>query len=151
MIRRPPHNTALGLLQDELDPHVPAGAILRNQSAITLTDSEPEPDLAIVRGSRRDFARRHPGADGTRLVIEIADASLTLDRTLKLKAYAKHSIPHYWIVNLADEQVEVYTDPTGLVAEPKYRNQQTYGDGESVPLILNGQPITQIPVADILP
>lgn len=151
MIRRPPHDTALGLLQDRLAPVLPADVILRNQSALTLTDGEPEPDLALVRGSRRDFADQHPGPEQTLLVVEIADTTLAQDRTHKLKAYARHSIPQYWIVNLIDEQVEVYSNPTGLVAEPEYRGIEIHEDGQSVPLVLEGQAITNIAVSDILP
>jgi Uma2 family endonuclease len=151
MIRRPPHDTALGLLQDRLEPLLPTDVILRNQSALTLTDGEPEPDLAVVRGSRRDFADQHPGPEATLLVVEIADTSLSLDRTHKLEAYARHSIPQYWIVNLIDDQVEVYSDPTGLVAEPEYRRMEIYEDGQSVPLVLDGRPIANIAVSDILP
>lgn len=151
MIRRPPHDTALGLLQDRLAPVLPADVFLRNQSALTLTDGEPEPDLALVRGSRRDFADQHPGPEQTLLVVEIADTTLAQDRTHKLKAYARHSIPQYWIVNLIDEQVEVYSNPTGLVAEPEYRGIEIHEDGQSVPLVLDGQPITNIAVSDILP
>jgi Uma2 family endonuclease len=151
MIRRPPHDTALGLLQDRLAPLLPRDLILRNQSALTLTDGEPEPDLAIVRGSRRDFADQHPGPEQTLLVVEIADTTLAQDRTHKLKAYARHSIPQYWIVNLIDEQVEVYSDPTGLVAEPEYRRIEICEDTQSAPLVLDGRPIANISVSDILP
>lgn len=151
MIRRPPHDTALGLLQDRLAPLLPGDVILRNQSALMLTDGEPEPDLAVVRGLRRDYADQHPGPEATLLVVEIADATLAQDRTHKLKAYARHSIPQYWIVNLIDEVVEAYSDPSGLVAEPEYRRTEIYDDTQSVPLVLDGQPIANIAVSDILP
>ncbi len=63
MTRNPPHDVAIGLAQDALQGRIPEGWHLRAQSALTTAESEPEPDLAIVRGRRRDYLDRHPGPD----------------------------------------------------------------------------------------
>lgn len=151
MVRRPPHDTALGLIQDELTRRLPEDWILRIQSAVELTDGEPEPDAAVVRGGRREFAKRHPIAEECGLVIEVAEASLSLDRGLKLRSYARHSIAEYWIVNLVDQQVEVYANPSGLVSRPAYRERNDYRQGQSIPFHLAGRPLGDISVADVLP
>ena len=81
--RTPPHDVAIELLTDALRGALPAGWWVRVQSAITLTDSEPEPDLAVVRGAVRDHVQRHPDAAEIAVVIEVADSSLAPDRDLK--------------------------------------------------------------------
>jgi Uma2 family endonuclease len=78
---------------------MPLGWRVRVQLAITTSDSEPEPDLAVVCGSIRDHARRHPAPHEIVLVIEVAASSLTVDRA-KARLYARAGIPAYWIVNL---------------------------------------------------
>src|SRR5438046_1132038 len=70
-----------------------------SQDLITLADSEPEPDLAVIRGSFEDYGKRHPRSDDVGLVIEISDASLVTDR-YKASIYAAAGIPFYLIVNL---------------------------------------------------
>jgi Uma2 family endonuclease len=151
MVRRPPHDTAMGLLQDQIGRLLPPGWILRMQSALVLTDSEPEPDLAIVRGDRRDFALHHPTAADCGLVIEVAESSLPIDRGPKRSTYARHGIPAYWNVNLIDGTIEVCGDPSGLVARPHYRSIQTYSHGESVPIHLDGALLGEMAVHDVLP
>jgi hypothetical protein len=73
--------------------------------------NEPEPDGTIVRGTIDDYAGRLPEAKDILCVIEVADASLRRDRTSKLEIYARGGIPMYFIINLPNRVVEVYTDP----------------------------------------
>jgi Uma2 family endonuclease len=81
-----------------------------SQLPLTLTgDSEPEPDLAVVRAADVASSTRHPGS--ALLVIEVADESLRFDRQTKAALYARNGIPEYWIVNLAEAAVEVHRDP----------------------------------------
>ena len=151
MTRNPPHDLALGLADDEIGSRLAAGWFRRVQSAVTTPDSEPEPDLAVVRGSRRDYADHHPGPRDMGLVIEVADATLQHDRVVKGRLYARGGVPTYWIINIPDRQVEVYTDPTGPDPAAHYRQRQDYRIGDSVPLILDGNQIGQIPVQNLLP
>jgi Uma2 family endonuclease len=72
-------------------------------------DSEPEPDLAVVQASEAASSSRHPGT--ALLVIEVAGESLRFDRGTKATLYARAGIPEYWIVNLAEDSVEVHRDP----------------------------------------
>jgi Uma2 family endonuclease len=84
------------------------------------------------------------------VLIEVAESSLDLDRDIKGSMYARASIPIYWIINLVDNQVEVYTDPfAGRKA--KYRRHKIYGSNSAVLLIIDGKELGRIPVRDLLP
>jgi len=81
-----------------------------SQLPLTLAgDSEPEPDVAVVGAREAASSTRHPGS--ALLVIEVAGESLRFDRQTKAALYARHGIPEYWIVNLADAAIEVHRDP----------------------------------------
>ncbi len=83
--------------------------VLRMQSAITLSRSEPEPDAALVRGNARTYAKHHPKPPDIGLVIEVSDSTLDGDRIDKGRLYAEAGIVCYWIVNLVDRQIEIYS------------------------------------------
>src|SRR5262245_21493018 len=151
MPRNPPHDATIGKASCGLARVLPADRIVRVQSAITTTDSEPEPDLAVVPGPHDRYAQCHPGPADIDLLVEVADASLTRDRVEKGRIYARANIGNYWIINLPDRQVEVYTDPTGPGGAPAYRKRQDFRAGQSVPLAIVGQPIGSVAVNDLLP
>lgn len=151
MPRNPLHDSGIQIGTRLLPPLVPAGWQLRVQCAITTGESEPEPDFAIVRGDERTYRNQHPKPTDISTLMEVSDSSLDRDRHEKGRLYARANILIYWIINLIDRQVEVYTDPTGPDANPKYRQRQDYRVGDSVPLIINGQEVARIAVADLLP
>jgi Uma2 family endonuclease len=151
MTRNPPHDLALGLVEDAVGRLLPADWFRRDQSALSSVQSEPEPDVAVVRGRRRDYGARHPGPDDLGLVVEVADSSLDRDRAVKGPLYAQAGIPVYWLVNLREARVEVYSDPTGPDPAPAYRRRQDYGVADEVPLVLDGVEVGRIPVRELLP
>ncbi|MDW8106761.1 MAG: Uma2 family endonuclease, partial [Armatimonadota bacterium] len=81
----------------------------RFQNALRLGDSLPVPDLAVVPGKPSDYQAQHPTT--ALLVVEVADTTLPYDRGRKLRLYARHGIPEYWIVNLRERVLEVYREP----------------------------------------
>ncbi len=85
------------------------------------------------------------------MIAEISNTTLAQDRGLKRRIYARAGVACYWIVNLVERQVEVYTDPTGPDANPTYRQRRDYRSGEDVPVILDGVEVARIVVADLLP
>lgn len=98
-------------------------AIVRTQNPIRLSDdSEPQPDIAVLR--RRDdfYAAGHPQADDIFLVIEVADTTIEFDREIKIPTYAQENIPVVWLVDLNAEVVEVFQEPTSQ----GYRNRQRF-------------------------
>jgi Uma2 family endonuclease len=112
-----PHFTAVGLIQDALRPVFGIGWTVRAQGPIALDeDSEPEPDIALVPGSRRDHSRAHPSHPV--LIVEVADSSLAFDRAEKGSLYARAGIADYWILNLPDQVLEVYREPAAAPHAP---------------------------------
>jgi Uma2 family endonuclease len=150
MTRKPPHDDVLADLLDWLVKHCPSGWRVRPQCAITLSDSEPEPDFAVVVDGPRRYRQRHPQPEDIGLVIEVSDSSLEIDRTDKARIYARAGLPVYWIVNLVDGQIEVYTTPSGTTQSPAYATRQNFRPGDEVPLILGGTEIARLPVASLL-
>lgn len=145
-----PHDAAMDALEGILPGLLPADWFVRCQRAVTLGDSEPEPDHAVVRGPRTRYRDAHPGPADIGLVVEFADSSLRIDRTDKARAYARSGIPTYWIVNLQARHVEVYTNPSGPGDAPAYATRTDYPAGASVPLVLDRTPFGAIPVTDVI-
>ncbi len=137
----PPHAQAIRVLSRCL-AEARQGVDLQVQLPLALSDhSEPEPDLALVPAG--DYWGGHPTA--AHLVIEVADASLRKDRGPKALAYALAGVPEYWVVNLVDRVVEVYTEPG---AEGYGAVQRVAGDAVLSP----GEfPEIQVPVARLFP
>jgi Uma2 family endonuclease len=148
--QNPPHNAAIDLARGALQPLLRPGWIIREQKAVRLSDSEPEPDLAVVRGPVKRYAKRHPTPQDIAQAVEAADASLADDRNRKGRVYARSLIPIYWIINLVERKVEVYTQPKGGRV-PGYRERRDYGPGESIPVVIAGREVGVVAVRDLLP
>jgi Uma2 family endonuclease len=151
MPRNPPHHGTIQIVRKRLTRALPPGWDLRIQSAVTLTESEPEPDLAVVRGDERTYLARHPGPADVGLIVEVADSSLDRGRDDRGRIYARAAIPIYWIVNLVDGRVEVYSAPSGATAAPAYAQRQDLLPGANVPFLLAGAVVASVPVVDLLP
>jgi len=118
---------------------------IRVQNPIQLGDlSEPEPDLALVKADANDYTTRHPNASDVLLLVEVSDTTLDFDQTTKLRLYATHLVPEYWIVNLIDNCLEVYRQPN----DGDYRQQTVLSKTDHLNLV--SLPDIQIQVADIL-
>jgi Uma2 family endonuclease len=100
MSKSPLHSFLVQLLQDFLHRVVPTGFVVRTEQPITCADSEPEPDLAVVRGQTADFRLAHPHT--AELVIEICVSSADYDR-FKLRAYASAGVKECWLVMAQDK------------------------------------------------
>jgi len=125
------------------------GCHLRAQLPVTLSAvDEPEPDLAIVKGSLEDFADHHPGPRDLLVVIEVADSSLRYDRGTKQRVYAAAGVPAYVIFNLPDEQVELFEEPSS--GEGRYARRADYGEGETLALPLGEGRTLPLAVTEIL-
>ena len=85
------------------------------------------------------------------MLIEVADTSYSIDRGMKWQKYAAVKIATYWIVNLPQRQIEVYTAPSGRGKSAGYRDVTIYGEDDEVPLIIEGRELGRIKVGDILP
>jgi Uma2 family endonuclease len=132
----PPHSDNVDVLADwSHEVARNSGFRVRVQQPIRLpeSNSEPEPDLAWVE--KRSYAKRHPNPDEVLLVIEVADASLEVDRGPKLAAYAEAGLLEYWIVNRRERVIEVCRQPRGR----DYADRRLAKPGEMIaPLVAPG-------------
>jgi Uma2 family endonuclease len=151
MPTNPPHDNSTNVLTELLVRLVPTGWVVRGQATAKLSTSRPEPDVAIARGDRRTYFTRHPDPADFGLVVEVSESSLDRDQLDKTRIYARDKIPVYWVVNLVDRRVEVYTDPTGPGDDPRYHTLNVYGPGTQVPVVLDGVPVGTVAVNDLLP
>jgi Uma2 family endonuclease len=146
-----PHFTAVGLVEDALRPVFGIGWTVRAQGPIALDeDSEPEPDIAVVPGSRRDHSHAHPSHPV--LIVEVADSSLAFDRAEKGSLYARAGIADYWILNLPDQVLEVYREPAAAPHAPyghRYGATITLAPRDTVSPL--AAPTAAILVASLLP
>jgi Uma2 family endonuclease len=151
MTKYRPHSRCTRRTRLALERLLPPGWYVDTQEPVTTIDSEPEPDIAVIRGDDADYPDRQPGSTDVPLVVEVADSSLRTDRGMKKRLYARAGIPVYWIANLAERKFEVYIDPTGPAARPDYRQHQDYGLEDQIPVVLYGEEIGCIPIRDMLP
>lgn len=146
--QKPPHTWTVTEIDQIFNAILPDEWLIRTQCAINTSDSEPEPDGSVVRSPNSRYATRHPRGDDIGLLIEVADSTLARDRR-KAEIYAADGIVAYWIINLVDRQIEVYTDPDP--ANRTYRNREVFAAGQSVAIELDGKPIQTVSVDDLLP
>jgi Uma2 family endonuclease len=145
------HATGVYLAQVALSAVFRAGFLVRVQLPLALGQySEPEPDVAVVAGSPRDFVADHPTS--ALLVVEVADTTLSFDRNAKASLYAAAGIPEYWIVNLVHRQLEMHREPGPMVEAQfdfGYRVRTIALPGEEVGV--PGTAGSRVTVDDLLP
>ncbi len=151
MSKNPSHRIATSKLGQILSRLVPDGWYVQQQDPITLSESEPEPDIAIIRGIPDDYYERHPGADDVALVVEVSDATINRDQGTKKRMYAEGQIKEYWLVNLIENRLEVYSQPYRSTTNADYEVLTIYAANEALPLKIDGLRIEEIRVSDILP
>jgi Uma2 family endonuclease len=124
MTKSPRHTYIVQLLVKWLEAIVDAGHYVRKEEPLTLADSEPEPDVAVVRGTPEDYRSQHPATAD--LLIEVAIATVDLDRD-KADVYAAAGVAEYWIVVVEEGAVEVYRDlsPAGYRTTLRFTDRET--------------------------
>ncbi len=147
MTRNAPHGAILQIAHRHLFTLVSGKWEVRSQSAIITNDSEPEPDLAVVPGPVGRYGVEHPSSSEVLFVIEIADSSLALDRR-KASIYARGGVPVYWIVNVADRQLEVFSEPDLL--KGVYLRHDILTEDKLADFTLAGEKYGPLPVRDFL-
>jgi Uma2 family endonuclease len=148
MVTKPPHVWTVDAARESLEQLIGAGWHVREEKPVRIPEfDEPEPDIAVVRGTRDDYSARHPGPGDIGLLVEVSDSSLSWDRGAKLAAFARARVPTYIIVNLTDRQVEVYSDPVG----DGYQTTNTYRGEAQFPVVLAGAELGQIAVSALMP
>ncbi|WP_435009437.1 Uma2 family endonuclease [Tundrisphaera lichenicola] len=149
MAKKHPHSFSWARLNAALFPILPPGWSLWAESSITLSaDKVPLPDMVILRGDLETYRDRRPVAADVGLLIELADTSLKIDTGAKLRAYARAGIPAYWVFNLKEDVIYLYSDP--IPSEERYSSTTTIGRDGSIPFVLEGAQVALIPTSNIL-
>ncbi len=154
-VKNPDHATATRRTMRAIERLLPPGWHVRKEDPVRIPNrrSEPEPDLAVVRGDDDAYENRHPGSEDVALVVEVTRSSVAKDRRGeprvrgRARVYGGGGIPAYWIVNLPRRRLEVYSSPVNGTYPTPAILQET----ESVDLVLDGQLIGHVAVADLLP
>jgi Uma2 family endonuclease len=138
------HAATISLVADALRGAFGSGWYVMVQLPIALDEeSEPEPDVAVVRGTAREHAETHPARPV--LVVEVAQSSVALDRHHKANLYARAGVPEYWIVDIVDDVLEVYRRPVpsaDAVFGSSYADVQRFPRGATVfPLAASTTPV----------
>lgn len=143
------HATAVRLAEDTLRSIFGVGFDVRVRLPIALgLDSEPEPDLAVVVGSPRDYRDAHPQT--AVLIVEVTDTTLPYDRERKASLYAQAGIPEYWIINLSDQCLEIHRHPEGVGSScATYQSRSVAHPSDTVTPLKSPQ--GSLVVADLLP
>jgi len=147
----PSHSTGILTAQEALRTAFGSDFNVRPQLPLSSgLASEPEPDIAVVSGSLRDYRTAHPST--ALLVVEVSDTTLAFDRRGKASLYARAGIQEYWVVNLPEQQVEVHRDPRPNPDMPLgygYAQITFHKAGDAISPLAT--PDAAIPVADLLP
>ncbi|MCC7085724.1 MAG: Uma2 family endonuclease [Pirellulales bacterium] len=145
------HDAAVEKLLESLRPLLPQGWSALPNGEVVMQDSQPIPDVVVVSDILNDRPLALPRAAETSLVVEVADGSLPFDRRSKARIYARAAIPYYWILNLLDGQMEVFSNPSGPVPMPGFHEQRIYRREDKVSVVIGLDDFGAIRVADLLP
>jgi Uma2 family endonuclease len=123
------HAAAVDFLSMHFARAIGDAALVRTQNPLRLADdSEPQPDLMLLRPAGDRYRAAHPRPADVLLLIEVADATLAFDRESKLPLYARHGVSEVWIFDLNAERLEIYREP----AESGYRRKLERSGTESI-------------------
>ena len=147
------HYTAVTLVSDALRAALGSGWFVRAHGPVVLDhESEPEPDVSVVRGTPRDYSDAHPARPVLTVEVSASGSRLTFDRAHKGSLYARADLPDFWIVNLVDEVVEIYRDPIADDASAfgwRFGSREVQRRGEYVSPL--AEPSARIEVSSLLP
>lgn len=153
MPTNPLHRAVAYRIRKWLENYAVDGWFVDTNVPITIAtqNSEPEPDIYLVRGCSEDYLARHPSPQDAALIVEVSQTTLYRDRGLKKQIYARAGVPLFWIVNLRSKEIEVYSSPTTTANPPDYAPPAIYGMQDQVPVILDGKQVGQLAVSQIIP
>ena len=147
MAKSAEHGFSIKEVLKALERRLPPGWTWRQEQPVRIPAyDEPEPDITIVRGSDADYRHRIPEPTDVGLLVEVSATNVSTDRQ-QGNLYGRSGIPVYWIVNLVDRRVEIYTDP----GSTGYASRTDFLSGQQVPLVIDDRQGSQIAVDDILP
>ncbi len=151
MTKNDPHDFVVGLLGAILNRLLEPAWFAREEKSVVLGKFwRPEPDVAAVRGPRQRYRDRAPRVADLGLLIEVSDVTYNRDLGVKWRRYAAVSIGAYWIVNLTQKRIEVYSRPSGNGPAAAFQEVKFYGPDAEVPLILDGREQGLVSVKEVV-
>ncbi|MEM9538179.1 MAG: Uma2 family endonuclease [Cyanobacteria bacterium P01_E01_bin.42] len=126
--QKPVHAVLICLLADLLRERLQGNAYVRSQLPITLSNSEPSPDLAIVRGTARSYLTQHPLPDDIFWLIEVSNTTLAFDLGAKAEVYAIAGIPEYWVFDCQQNRLHLFRNPRS----GQYQQEMIISGGENI-------------------
>jgi Uma2 family endonuclease len=151
MVKNDPHDFAIDMLGSILNKMLTADWIARQEKSVVLGRFwRPEPDIAVARGPRERYRTQCPRALDLAMLIEVADSTYAKDRGTKWRCYAAARVSDYWIVNLPERQIEVYSGSSGRGKSALYQDVTIFAADEEVPLIIEGRNLGRIRVSEVL-
>jgi Uma2 family endonuclease len=146
--RSPWHCAVQNYLLDQFVDCLPDGYVEYMGCSITMSASEPEADLAIVRGPMR--YDRHSFPEEVLVAIEVCEQNtVARDYDLKMNLYAREGIREYWIVDHASQEVKIFTRPVRVGdTAAKYESCEVFPKGKTVPLVLDGKHIIDLSIGN---
>lgn len=146
MPKNPRHDALIDLIRELFERLMRPGWRVRVQSAVTLIDSEPEPDLAVVGGPATRYLQHHPRPEDIGVIVEVAESSVLRDRRDKALIYAAAGIAWYWIIDVTHRRVVVFSQPVRGV----YQAEVAFEADQTVMLVIDGQEVGELRVAELL-
>lgn len=123
------HASVVRRLEKILERSIGDSIIVSGQNPVHIDDyNEPEPDVALLKPSEDFYAASHPMPEDVLLLIEVSDSTVEYDREIKKRLYAEAEIMEFWLVNLKNETVEVYTQPKN----GSYYSARILEEGETI-------------------
>lgn len=145
------HATVVRMVLSVLRKHFGDDFLIDSQLPMGFSPiTEPEPDVAVIKGKITDFIQEHPKTAA--LIIEVSDATLRNDRHKKSSLYARHAIQDYWILNLKNRTLEVYRQPIedeNTFYGFNYGEKLTLDETREVSPLVKDE--AKIKIADLLP
>jgi Uma2 family endonuclease len=134
------HIITLRVLNEEIVLQLQRRAQVDVQGAVILDDSEPQPDLVVIKAGVTGKAE----AKDILLIVEVSDTTLRYDKEVKALLYAAKNIPEYWIIDHANDQIIQFLEPK----DGRYKVTRLWSRGETIKSTI--EPILTIPVDPIL-
>jgi len=151
MVKKEPHNFAVGRAAELLRRLLPAGFHVREEKSLrhdrrTLL----EPDVVIARGGADEYRPEPPLTSEVPMIVEVCHHSRNADYRDKPRLYAEAGVPLYWIVDLHERKLTAFSEPR-QTSPPSHARLAMFTEGESAPVVLDGREIGRIAVRDLLP
>jgi Uma2 family endonuclease len=146
------HNWTVLVLAEALRRIIPDGFYVREEKVLSHDQrSMPEPDVAVVRGRLREFRPQPPLTSKAALLVEVCCHTRRADYHDKLSLYASAGVPWYWVVDVDGRKVAVHSEPMRQGPGGAFGRLETFAEGASIPVVLDGHEVGRIPVEEFLP